>query len=69
MLEHFEVIDVNDEQSQTAQLYWELLHALIGFSNEEIDKSVYETDLNSDGTIDYKEFVIKMCPEKWEKEK
>lgn len=70
MLEDFEAIDVNkDGKISQLELRNYLDSLRMPFSVEEIDEIVYTADLDNDGTIDYKEFVIMMCPDKREEEK
>lgn len=63
MIEDFKDIDVdNDGKITKSELktYFESLK--IQFSDDEIEDIVNSADLNNDGIIDYKEFLIMMSP-------
>lgn len=63
MFKDFQDIDVNNDGKITKLELRDYLKTLqMPFSDEEIDEIVFEADLNNDGLIDYKEFVIMMCP-------
>jgi Ca2+-binding EF-hand superfamily protein len=63
MLEDFKRIDVdNDGKITKIELRSYLESLKIPLSNDEIDEIVNAADLDKDGSIDYKEFVIMMSP-------
>lgn len=64
MMEDFKLIDVNNDGKITKfELKGYLESLKIPFSDEELDEIVNAADLNNDGSIDYKEFVIMMSPD------
>lgn len=64
-LEDFKAIDVNNDGTISKLELRNYLESLgMPFSDREIDEIVDDADLNNDGTIDYNEFVIMMCPDK-----
>lgn len=61
MMEDFKLIDVNNDGKITkSELKGYLERLKIPFSDEELDEIVNTADLDNDGSIDYKEFVIMM---------
>lgn len=63
MMADFQLIDVdNDGKITKSELKGYLETLKIPFCDEEVDEIVNAADLNNDGSIDYKEFVIMMSP-------
>lgn len=63
MLEDFKLIDVDNDCKITKRELKSYLQTLnIPLSDEEIGEIVNSADLDKDGSIDYKEFVMMMAP-------
>lgn len=63
MIKDFKLIDVNNDGKITKSELKTYLETLkIPFSDDELNEIVNAADLNNDGSIDYKEFVIMMSP-------
>lgn len=64
LLEDLKAIDVNDDGKISKEELRKYLESLqIPFSDEELDEIVNDADLDNDSAIDYREFVIMMCPD------
>lgn len=65
IIEDFKMIDTNgDGNISKSELQTYLSSLNMPYLDEEIEEMVNEADLDNDGTINYQEFILMMCPNK-----
>ncbi|CAO1403191.1 unnamed protein product [Diamesa serratosioi] len=65
IIEDFKLIDTDgDGNISKSELQTYLSNLNMSYSDEEIEEMVNEADLDNDGTINYQEFILMMCPNK-----
>lgn len=65
IIEDFKLIDTDgDGKISKPELQTYLYNLKMPYSDEEIEEMVNEADLDNDGTINYQEFILMMCPNK-----